>query len=356
MYLGCWQTSHDDSDLRREALMMPADVAVVVVNTNGREHIDRCLASLRHQTVPPRRTIVVDNASSDGSPEWIAERYPDVELVRSERNVGFAAANNLGARVADDCEFLALLNPDAFAEPAWLETLVRAARDYPDFTFFASRMVQAMTPDRLDGTGDVYHVGGLAWRRDWGRPVQSVHRPREEVFSACAGAALYRRDAFVSVGGFDERFFVYHEDTDLSFRLRLRGERCLYVSDAVVAHVGFGTNGQVSDFTIYHSHRNSVWTFVKNMPRPLFWRYLPQHFAVNLLEVATSITHRRGRAGLRAKRDAIRGLPEMWRSRRAIQASRQAHIGELRGLMATGRETAAMLLEQRRDERRARTG
>jgi GT2 family glycosyltransferase len=310
-------------------------VALVIVNFNGLEYVAECLESVRRQTRKPTRTIVVDNASTDGSPGLIRERFPEVELVPAGGNIGFAAANNLAARLADDCDWLALLNPDAFAHPEWLDALVRAAKENDGFSCFGSHMRRAGSVDQLDGTGDVYQVGGMAWRRDEGRRDNGA-RARGEIFSPCGAAALYPRRLFLHAGGFDERYFAYYEDTDLAFRLRLRGYRCLYEPDAVVDHVGFAAAGAETPFKIYYSQRNIVWTYVKNMPGPLFWAYLPQHLLVNLLNVGWYSL--RGQAGpvLKAKVDAVRGLPSILRSRREIQGTRTVGSRELRRLMARG--------------------
>jgi GT2 family glycosyltransferase len=313
-----------------------ADVAVVIVNANAGAYLEQTLAALDRQTLPPRRVIVVDNASVDGSADGIEERHPAVEVQRLTTNLGFAGGNNLGARDAEDCRWVALLNPDAFAEPDWLERLVDAAETNREYSFFASRLLQAQSPDILDGTGDVYHVSGLAWRRDHGRRVDERQLERGEVFSPCAAAALYERDAFLEVGGFDENFFCYFEDSDLSFRLRLAGRRCLYVPEAVVHHVGSATTGRESDFTIYHSCRNLAWAYVKNMPGPLFWLYLPQHLFVNILNVVWFSTTGQARIVLASKRDALRGLPRVLRERRAIQGRRRIAARDLRRQMDRG--------------------
>jgi GT2 family glycosyltransferase/O-antigen/teichoic acid export membrane protein len=311
-------------------------VAVVVVNLNGAAVLDRCLDSLARQTVSPARTIVVDNASTDGSAEGLEERHPGVEVVRRDENVGFAAGNNLAVERATDCEWVALLNPDAFPEPEWLERLLSAAEANPEFAFFGSRLLMADSPKLLDGAGDLYHVSGLAWRDGHGEPAEGAATERREIFSPCAAAALYRRDAFLGVGGFDEDFFCYFEDTDLSFRLRLVGHRCLYVPDAVVHHVGSTTVGVDSDFTVYHSFRNQVWTFAKNMPGGMVWLYLPQLVLVQTLLLAAFAM--RGRPGvmLRAQRDALRGLPHVLRKRGAIQWERTVEPKDVRRVMERG--------------------
>jgi GT2 family glycosyltransferase len=310
------------------------NVAVVIVNANAGEHLSRALECLEQQTLRPKRVIVVDNLSTDGSTAGLEERFPTVELVRPGENLGFAAGNNLAVSLASDCDWIALLNPDAFPEPIWLERLAAAAAANPAYEFFGSRLVSEESPELLDGTGDVYHVSGLTWRRDHGAPV--VPRPSEEVFSPCAAAALYRRDVFAAVGGFDESFFCYYEDSDLAFRLRLAGHRCLHVDDAVVHHIGSATTGRVSDFTIYHSFRNQVWTFAKNMPAPLLALYLLQHLLVNVLTLLVFVLRGQGRAITAAKWDALRGLPRILRERRRIQAGRRVSARELRAAMATG--------------------
>ena len=310
-------------------------VALVIVNFNGLDHLARCLESVRRQTTKPARTIVVDNGSSDGSAELIRERFPEVELILAGTNLGFAAANNLGAERAADCDWLALLNPDAFPQPEWLAELVRATEENPNYSCFGSHMRRADDPDVLDGTGDVYHVGGMAWRRDNDRRAVK-QRDRGEIFSPCAAAALYPRALFVEAGGFDERFFAYYEDTDLAFRLRLRGHRSLYVPAAVVDHVGFAAAGAEAPFTVYHSQRNIVWTYAKNMPAPLLWAYLPQHLLVNFLNVIWYTLRGQARPVLRAKRDALRGLPSILRTRRELQSGRTVGSSELRRLMARG--------------------
>jgi len=311
-------------------------VAVLIVNWNGGELLRRCLESLRRQRRRPGRIIIVDNASSDGSLERVADLLDGVEVIRLHDNQGFARANNIGAAAARGFDGLALLNPDAFPDPGWLEALVGAAEDHPDVAMFASQMRLAETPDRLDGTGDSYHVSGRAWRNGHGAPVSSWPSIDTDVFAPCAAAALYRRDAFEDVAGFDEKFFCYFEDVDLAFRLRLRGYRCMYVHAAVVNHVSSGLSGYRSDFAVYHGERNMVWTFIKNMPAPLLWRYLPQHVTLNLAALLFYPWRGQGRAVWRAKFDAICGLPDVLRQRRLVQRRRRVDLPVLRGALLHG--------------------
>ena len=305
-------------------------VTVVIVNWNGERFLDHCLSALLAQTVAPHEIILVDNASSDASLD-IVRRFPSVRLLAQNENLGFARGNNLAIQAAAaESEWIALLNPDAFVEPHWLEGLLSAARDYPAFDVFGSKLVNAADPAVLDGAGDAYHFSGLVWRTGHGVPVSEGADETREMFSPCAAAAMYRRTALQRVGGFDEDFFCYIEDVDMGFRLRLHGYRCLYVPQSVAHHVGSGTTGgQHGDFASYHGHRNLVWTFVKDMPGWLFWLFLPVHLALNIITVVWFSFRGQGKLILKAKLDAVRGLPRMWRKRRVIQRERVATVGEI---------------------------
>lgn len=308
---------------------------VVIVNFNGKEFLGRCLESLQCQIFQNFKTVVVDNFSCDGSVEGIEERFSGVEIIRLEKNAGFAAANNYAIKRAEGFQWVALLNPDAIAEPDWLSNLHMAAEKNSQYNFFGSHLKKQGSKDQLDGTGDVYHLCGLAWRRDHGAPEKQTSRLVEEIFSPCAAAAMYRRDIVLDVDGFDERFFCYFEDIDLSFRLRLLGHRCLYVPNAKVEHFGSAIAGRRSDFAVYHGHRNMVWAYVKNMPSRLFWRGLPQHILANLAALIWfSLT---GQAGtiFKAKRDALLGLRKAIEQRKSIQKKIKVSSKNLKKVLAT---------------------
>jgi GT2 family glycosyltransferase len=309
-------------------------ISVVVVNWNAGDLLERCIASALKQTLPPFEVIVIDNDSSDGSAKNIGEKFPSVHVVNAGGNIGFAAANNLALQfVSDESGWVVLLNPDAFPEPTWLEALYEAAQRNPEYAFFGSRLMDANNPMVLDGTGDAYHNSGLVWREGHGSVCDSAASQVNEIFSPCAAAAMYRKDVFLAAGGFDEDFFCYVEDIDLGFRLRLLGHRCGYVPTSVVYHVGSAVTGRRSEFSVYHGHRNLVWTFFKNMPGALFWGLLPLHLILNMVTVIYFAGCGQGKLILRAKWDAIKGIPSMWRKRRVIQSNRVATARDIWQLM-----------------------
>ncbi|TAN71707.1 MAG: glycosyltransferase family 2 protein [Gallionella sp.] len=288
----------------------------------------RCLESIRTQTLQPSRVIVIDNASSDGSEAAAAKAFPEFTIVALNENCGFAAANNYAVKIADDCEWLALLNPDAYAAQNWLERLLDAAQRNNGFSVFGTRMLMDNDPSLLDGVGDVYHISGLAWRKGHGMPAYGRFEEPVEIISPCAAAALYCRQGFLAVGGFDEDYFCYMEDVDLGLRFHLFGLRCLYVPGSLVRHTGAALTGNHSDFSIYHGHRNLVWTYIKNMPGALFWLLLPVHLALNIVAIVWFTLHGQGRVILSAKWDALCGIPKMWSKRHYIQKNRVVSIGE----------------------------
>jgi GT2 family glycosyltransferase len=301
-------------------------VSVIIVNFNGGEMICQCIAALQQQRFRDFSTIVVDNASSDGSVSLIRERFPLVEILALDSNCGFAGGINRALRTHARGPLVALLNPDAFPAPDWLLNLVEAAANRPEFVAFGSKMFSDDEHQYLDGIGDALHVSGLPWRQGHGCLNSDRHDHEREIFAPCAAAALYRLSALESVGLLDEDFFLYVEDVDLGFRLRLAGHRALYIPHASIRHIGSALVGRNSNSQIYHGHRNLVWVYVKNMPGVLFWLFLPMHIALNLVTLVWFGLRGKGGVIFRAKRDAIAGLPHYWKKRQSIQSRRKVSI------------------------------
>ena len=305
-------------------------VAIIIVNWNTGALLQRCIMSLNKLILPPDEVIVVDNASTDSSADGLEECYPGFKVIRLDKNIGFAAANNFAARlVSDESNWLALLNPDAFPEPTWLGSLIDAVKTHPEYKLFASRLMNANQPSMIDGIGDVNHISGLVWRDGHENEADASMLKTKEIFSPCGAAALYSKEAFNEANGFDEDYFCYVEDVDLGFRLRLLGYRCLYVPESVVHHIGSATAGDGSDFSIFHGHRNLVWTYFKNMPGVFFWLFLPLHVLLNFSTIIWFGLRGKFWVILRSKVDAFRGIPHMWKKRRAIQKRRKASLRDI---------------------------
>jgi GT2 family glycosyltransferase len=306
-------------------------VSIVVVTWNGRQYLDACLSAVAAQSAVSTETILVDNASNDGTVAYVQERFPAVRVVALPENRGFAGGNNAGVREARG-RFIALLNNDAVPEPGWLEALLGGLDEDAGFALVTSRIVYMHDPALIDSAGDGMLASGGAFKRHHGA---SVERAREsiEVFGVCGAACLMPRHVFDQLGGFDEDFFVSHEDVDLSYRARLLGYRCRYVAGAVVRHHGSVTIGRVSGFAIFQGQRNLEWLYVKNTPMTLLLRTLPSH----MLYMAAAGVHfaRSGALGpfLRAKLAAVAGMPGALRKRRQVQRTRRVDAAALRSLM-----------------------
>ena len=285
-------------------------VSVIVVNFNGKRFLETCFDSLARQTYRSFETILVDNASGDGSVEYVRERFPWVRVIDSGSNLGFAAANNLGIE-ASAGSLIATLNNDTAVSPGWLGALAGAMMSEDSVGMCASKMVFMKDPEVINSTGICVSRSGACWDRGMFERDSGQYDAAGEVFGPCAGAALYRRRALDEAGLFDERFFAYMEDVDLAFRCRRRGWKCLYVPGALVRHYHGGTAGYMSDLSVYYGNRNIVWNFVKNFPAGLLLRSLPWAVGRNLAVIPYYALKGHGRAALRSKLDALKGLPAM---------------------------------------------
>jgi N-acetylglucosaminyl-diphospho-decaprenol L-rhamnosyltransferase len=312
-----------------------ADVAVLIVAYRSRETIGRCLDALAAQTVKPKEVFVVENGSGTGERLRACDIPEGVVFLENDDNRGFAAANNQLAQLATT-RWLALLNPDAFAAPDWLEQLSEAIDRYQDVSVFGSTQIDAANTQLLDGCGDEYHLLGLARRGGSGSLVSGVVDD-QEAFSACGAAMLVRKSVFLALGGFDERYFCYFEDIDFSFRYRLLGGKVMQIREAVVHHIGSASTGELSDFAVYHGVRNRMWTFVKDMPGLWMWLLLLPHLAVTAFEFLG--TFKRGviKPYARGYLRGLMGIPRSLADRKFVQRERRVRPGMLLSKMTKWR-------------------
>ncbi len=255
--------------------MSSPSVTVIIPVWNSGDWIPDCLESLRQQTFRDFSIIMVDNGSTDGSIEQVRAQCPaNLRIVSFSVNRGFAAAVNEGIRCANGV-YVALLNVDTVANPEWLMELVGAMNQCPaDVGALASQMVILNEPDRIDDAGDILSWYGSASKRGHGASVEE-YQQQEQVFSVCAGAALYRKKFFDQVGLFDEKFTSYLEDIDLCLRGRAMGYRYWYIPTARVRHKGHSA-GVAGSYYVYLMTRNRMMVLLKNIPGHLLLRHLHQ--------------------------------------------------------------------------------
>jgi len=307
--------------------------SVIIPTYNATHLLHLPLDSIRTQTLPPEEVIVVDDASTEDIGGFLAARYPDVKIVRNETNKGFAGAVNAGIMEARG-RHIVLLNNDAAPARTWLEALRCAIEQHPEAGSFASKMLFHGNRTELNGTGIRILNNGRAVDRFKGEADDGRFDEDCFVLGACAGAACYRRELFENVGLFDEDFFAYFEDVDLSLRAQLAGYRCVYVPKAVVYHM----KGQSfeSSFKRYLNHRNCIYYLVKNIPAsllvkhcfPMLWRNLLHP----LFRYGLSFKKGAARAYFTGKLDALRALPALLKKRTTILARRRADDAYLESL------------------------
>lgn len=242
-------------------------VTVIIPNYNGLQFMEACMAALERQTYQEFTTLIVDNGSADGSVSFIREHYPQAVLMEMGENLGFSGAVNAGIRAAKT-PYVLLLNNDTEVDPEFVGEMVKAIGRSEKIFSVSSKMVQLYHRELMDDAGDMYSLLGWAYQRGVGQPSSGYTRPCK-VFSACAGAAIYRKSVFEEIGYFDESHFAYLEDLDVGYRARIAGYDNIYCPKAVVYHVGSGTSAdgsKYSSFKVRLAARNSVYVNYKNMP------------------------------------------------------------------------------------------
>lgn len=292
---------------------MVASVSVIIVNWNGLDYLRECLPAVFAQDYPCFEVVIVDNGSSDGSIDWIQAHCPEVHLIRNSTNVGFALANNQGARETVS-DYVVTLNNDTVPEPGWLQELVGGVETNVDVGMVASQIYFYDQPNILDSAGIEVDVLGTAWNRRLGKWVADEPEEYEEVFGPSAAAALYQRKMLEEIGFFDERYFAYYEDVELAWRARRAGWRCLYAPQARVAHVHSATGGRLSGFKAYYLGRNKWLTLFKHYPFKRLWIWLILLIIVDILFMFGSILRMHNLAPLRGRIAA-------WRSRRQFSSA-----------------------------------
>ena len=321
-------------------------VSAAIVSHNGRAYLETCLAALLAGTRVPDEIIVVDNASTDSTAAWLRHTYPSVVCLPQVVNLGFARANNVAIARARG-ETVLLLNNDTETAPHALAALVETLADAPPGVgAVAATMVFAHRPETVAVAGVAVATDGVASEVGAGTPHDPA-LPSFPVFGPSGGAALIRRAALADVGGFDPAFFLYLEDADLAWRLRLRRWATLSVPQARVSHIYSGTAGFGSPRKAYYLARNRWWCIGKNLPAGLMRRYAPALAAYDVAAVTFALAtgdrgSLAGRAAAWQERAAIR------RARRVVQARRTATDDEIAALLAPASSPWATLRARRR--------
>ena len=321
------------------------NVSIVIPNYNGEKYIIDCIASVYHQIDHKPNIIVIDNHSTDTSVPLIKTHYPDITLIENSENVGFAAAVNQGIR-ATNARYVILFNNDAFARDGFVEALVACMETDPEIFSAGAKMLRHSEPGIIDTAGDELTILGWAYKTGDGQPSDRYERQRR-IFSACAGAAIYRRQVFEEIGYFDERFFAYLEDVDIGFRANLHGYKNVFCPAAEVEHIGSATSGsKYNDFKVRISARNNIWMLAKNLPLAL--KVLNALFILVgiMIKAAFFVLKGYGRSYLKGTSEGIKGLPSFDSGKTRATVRRALRI-EWMLLLSTVRYVGSKMIPRR---------
>ena len=301
-----------------------ARCSTIIVNTNEGAVLFECLDRL-DAAGRPDETIVVDNASTDGSPERLERDYPWVRLIRAASNLGYAGANNLGASAALG-DVIVLLNPDAFVEAGWLLSILPIF-DEADVCAVGPRIYRGRSGETLDSAGgDIEYPLGDAPGRGYLQTFGPPHTERRDVAYVSGAAIALRAQTLRDVGGLDEDFFCYYEETDLCWRLRMTGKRCVYEPRAIVRHLGSFSFGPASATKIRLQTRNRIRSCLQNLSamHAIYFAAAEGAVGAGVIIGSALLPKYRAYAGAYAHAwaDVIAALPTIVRKRRLRQRSR----------------------------------
>ena len=302
---------------------------IITPDFNGKKFLNKYFSSLFNQTYNDFKIIFVDNSPNNDSIDFINSHYSDkldegkIIIVKNPKNYGFAEANNIGIRKAfkdKKCRYIICLNNDIEAKPNFLEELIKCSNNHHDAGSIQSKMIWGLKPDLIDSVGLEYSKNGLGFNRGTHEPSNGYNK-EEEIFGCCAGACLYRRDALEDIkideDYFDSEFFAYYEDFDVALRLRWGGWSAWYCPNSIVYHHKGGTEGALSDFTVYHNWRNYTWTLFKNIPGKYIIKHLHLIILSEISQIALSLL--RGKPViLKAKLDAYKSVSKFSRKKKKV--------------------------------------
>ncbi|MBS1253663.1 MAG: Poly-beta-1,6-N-acetyl-D-glucosamine synthase [Anaerolineales bacterium] len=311
-------------------------ITVIIPNWNGLEHLGTCLSALDCQTFDEIETIVVDNASSDESVAFIHREFPRVGIIELTENRGFAGACNAGIR-ASHSELVVLLNNDTEADPDWVAAIVDTFARHTEAGIVASKMLLFDRRNIFHAAGDFYSVEGIPGNRGVWKEDVGQYDAEEYVFSACGGAAAYRREMLDEIGLLDEDFYFSCEDIDLAWRAQLAGWRAVYAPAAVVYHKLSATGGGAT--ASFYNGRNFLYLIAKDYPATLLRKHRRAVLTAQLNIAWEALLAWRGaaaRARLRGMLAGMVNLPPMLTKRRLVQASRRVSDAYLESILVQG--------------------
>jgi len=314
--------------------MAAPHLSIIIPHYNGAHYLPPCFNALRAQTYPPLEIILVDNGSTDESLELTRRDYPEVKIVETGQNLGYAAINYAFEHAQGD--IIVPLNNDTEVAPGWAQALVDVLQKYPDAGMAASKMLLFDRRDTLHSAGDGFGTDGIpinrgVWQKDNGQFDDDTY-----IFGGCGGAVAYRREMLEGIGFFDKDFFMYLEDVDLNWRAQLAGYRAVFAPKAIVYHHLSASGGGV--IASYYTGRNTIFMLAKDLPGPIFRRHWQAIIKAQLKIAFDALRAWRGeaaRARLRGQLAGLWGLPRWLSKRKSVQHTKRVDDAYLESLLTS---------------------
>lgn len=316
-------------------------VAVIVITYNGKHNLKECFGSLKNQTYKNFDCYLLDNASTDGSTEYVREDFPWVKIIRLEKNYGFAEGYNRAVKKVS-AEYVAFLNDDTRVDPEWLEELVKAIENDESLFAVGSKMLFYDKPDTINHAGAKITIIGAGIDVGFGEKDSPEFNKQKYVGAVCGGAMLSRRKIFEELGGFDKDYFAYFEDLDLCWRAWLMGYKVLYVPTSIVYHKFGGSWGERdSPMRIYYCQKNKIANIIKNFEiSNIIFKSIPITLVYETVRVLMFMKDRKIeniKAIISGTIDAMKDIPTLLKKRKEIQKMRKLRDRDIykMGLIAT---------------------
>lgn len=308
--------------------MIKNSLAIVVLNWNSADDTIECIDSLLSQSDNIPDIILVDNYSSDDSIERLQSyknKHPNsIHFIKNSVNSGYSGGNNVGFQYAlgSGYKYIGTLNPDAVADKNWTAPLIKELENDPTIGI-ATGILARSDKKTLDSTGDFYTTWGIPSPRGRNQPIANAPTEPEFVFGSTGGGFIARRESLRNIGLFDEKFFMYFEDVDLSFRMQLAGYKILYTPNAIAYHKISASTNKVPGLAITQTFKNLPMLFTKNVPIGLWWKIYPRFILAYSLILGNAIVNGRGVPAMTGWLKSWTLLSHMFMERKRIQSSRK---------------------------------
>jgi GT2 family glycosyltransferase len=308
-------------------------ISIVILNYNGKHHLQSCFESVFNQNFTDFEVILADNNSTDSSVSWIKENYPKAKIVENKKNLGFAGGNNSALPCASG-EWIFFLNNDTMLENNCLAEIAKGISEKrTNNIVFAPLIVNFDNPEKIESGGDCLYPWCYGYSYEDFKVSNAIFAEKREIMLACGGGVVFNRELLDKIGSFDEDFFLVYEDVDLSLRAKRAGAEIWMLPKAKIRHKGYATLIRYSAQRMYFAERNRFYLKIKHYPFATILRYIPEIFICEILSMALWAFRGHFLLWLKAHINALRNLSKMLTKRKQIFALYPMNSKEFENLL-----------------------